>query len=139
MDPISGLGPAGPVASTAARARARGAGFRVADEAAARPSRDVGETEDVAEASLAGLLALQEGRDGDSVRDREARRRGRDLLAELGALQRDLLAGPPDPARLARLVDLAGAVPEAADPRLREVVEAIVLRARVEAARYDGD
>jgi hypothetical protein len=88
-----------------------------------------------AEVSLAGLLALQEAAD-EPVRDRQARRRGHDLLAELAALQRELLAGPPDLDRLERLAALAREVPDAADPRLRAVVQAISLRARVELARY---
>jgi hypothetical protein len=138
MEPINGLGPTGPVTQVSARARARDIGFRVADDKAARPSGAAGEAEEVAEASLAGLLALQEELDGGPVRDRAARRRGRDLLAELASLQRDLLAGGPDAARLARLADLADTVPEAADPRLRDAVNAIALRARVEAVRYGG-
>jgi len=136
MDPINGLGPAGPVTPVSPRGRAHGAGFRVADDTAARPTGTAGEADEVAEASLTGLLALQEELDGGPLRDRAARRRGRDLLAELSALQRDLLAGGPDPGRLARLADLADALPEAADPRLRDAVAAIALRARVEAARY---
>ena len=136
MNPINSVGPTGIVGAAQARGRARGAGFRVADGLAAPAAGPAGETEDVAEASLAGLLALQEELDGGTVRDRSARRRGRDLLEELAALQRDLLSGAPDRARLARLADLADSVPEAADPRLRDVVNAIVLRARVEAARY---
>ena len=136
MDPINGIGPTGIVGAAQARGRARGTGFRMADGLAAPAAGPAGEAEEVAEASLAGLLALQEELDGGTVRDRGARRRGRDLLEELAALQRDLLSGAPDPARLARLAGMADTVPEAADPRLRDVVNAIVLRARVEAARY---
>ena len=138
MDPIDRLGPPEPPTPVASRGGARGAPFRVAEDIATPRSGGTGETEEIAETSLTGLLALQEEVDGGPVRDREARRRGRDLLAELAALQRDLLSGGPGSARLARLVDLADAVPEAADPRLREAVSAIVLRARVEAARYDA-
>ena len=138
MDPIKGFLPAGPLGPVSSRRAARGGGrFSVAegptDGAAA------GEAESVAEASLAGLLALQEEADGSAdraLRDGAARRRGRDLLGELAALQRDLLAGGPDPDRLARLATLAESVPDAADPRLRDAVAAIVLRARVEAARH---
>ena len=137
MDPINGLPPTGPVAPARARAAPRGQGFSVADGPAARPPGGAGEADCVAEASLAGLLALQEQTDGGETRDRAARRRGRDLLGELAALQRDLLAGGPDPARLARLAAMAESLPEAADPRLRDAVAAIALRARVEAARYE--
>jgi len=136
MDPIDGLPPAGPIAPAAPRRGAGGGGFRVAAETVARPADGLVETDSVAETAMAGLLALQEGSDGGAVRDRNARRRGHDLLAELAALQRDLLAGGPGQARLARLLDLADAVPLAADPRLRDAVAAIALRAQVEAARY---
>lgn len=135
MDPIHGVGAAGPVGTTAARGRARGEGFRVAEQADPAAG-GAGEVEELAEPSLAGLLALQEELDGGPVRDRAARRRGRDLLDELAGLQRALLSGPPAPERLARLAEMAEQVPEAADPRLRDAVNAIVLRARVEAARY---
>jgi hypothetical protein len=124
------------LAPIAARAVARGRGFSVADGPVPRPAGGTGEADSVAETSLAGLLALQEEADGGDARDRAARRRGRDLLGGLAALQRDLLAGGPDPARLARLAEMADSLPEAADPRLRDVVAAIALRARVEAARY---
>ncbi|MBN8890954.1 MAG: hypothetical protein J0H91_11760, partial [Rhodospirillales bacterium] len=95
--------------------------------------------------SLAGMLALQEMEEGE-VRDRAARRRGQDLLAQLAGLQRALLAasGPGAAeasagAALHRLSTLAEAVPQAADPRLRQAVAAIVLRSRVELARYEHD
>jgi hypothetical protein len=51
-------------------------------------------------------------------------------------LQRDLLAEGPAPGRLARLASLAESAPDAASPALRGVLDEIVLRARVEAARY---
>jgi hypothetical protein len=117
------------------RRPAVGGGFSVAEGAEARSS---GDAEAVAEVSLAGLLALQEESGGGEVRDRAARRRGLDLLAELAALQREVLAGAPGAARLARLGAMAAEVPDAADPRLRDAVAAIALRARVEAARYGG-
>jgi hypothetical protein len=137
MEPINGLPPTGPVTAAGARVATRGRGFKVEGEAAAHAA-EPGDTEAVAETSLAGLLAMQEALDGGPARDRAARRRGLDLLAELAALQRDLLDGDPGAARLARLAGLAAGVPDAADPRLREAVAAIALRARVEAARYGG-
>jgi len=136
MEPIDGVRPGGPIGTVTPRQSARGGRFTVADATATAPSAGTEQAEDVTDISLAGLLALQEEVGGGQARDREARRRGRDLLAELAALQRALLSGPPGAERLARLADLAAAVPEAADPRLREAVNAIALRARVEAARY---
>jgi len=133
MDPIDGVRAGGTPAPVRRRSDSRG-GFSVA-EGDARPSGTAGEADAVAETALATLLALQEHAGGE-VRDRAARRRGLDLLAELAALQREVLEGAPDAARLARLAGLAAEMPEAADPRLRDAVAAIALRARVEAARY---
>jgi hypothetical protein len=129
MDAIPGLGPAGRITQGSVRTAPRGGGFSVPTGGNAAASGAA------APVSMAGLLALQEA-GGDEVRDRDARRRGRDLLDELAGLQRELLAGYTDPVRLTRLADLAATSPHAADPRLRDVVQAIVLRARVEAARY---
>ena len=127
---IPGLGSAGRVTEGAGRTAAPSTGFSVATGSATATG-----VASAASVSVANLVALQEA-GGDEVRDRDAKRRGRDLLDELACLQRDLLAGAPDAAQLARLADLAANAPEAADPRLRGVVQAIVLRARVEAARY---
>lgn len=86
----------------------------------------------VAEVGLAGMLALQEMPDRD-VADREARRRGQDLLVALAEMQRAMLGlGDGDAARLEQL---AARVPMAGDAGLRAVVAAITLRARIEAAR----
>jgi len=87
-------------------------------------------------ATLTGALALQEF-GCEAPQDRAARRRGYDLLAGLRALHRALLADGMGPEPLAHLATLATAVPEAADPRLREVVAELVLRARVELARHE--
>jgi hypothetical protein len=88
-------------------------------------------------ATLAGALALQEF-GCEAPQDRAARRRGYDLLTGLRALHRALLAESPDPEPLADLARLATQVPEAADPRLREVIAELVLRARVELARHEA-
>jgi hypothetical protein len=89
----------------------------------------------VSPAGLSGALALQE-LGCEAPQDRAARRRGYDLLASLRALQRDLLASRVDAGSLADLAALSAAAPEAADPRLREVIAELVLRARVELARH---
>ncbi len=83
-----------------------------------------------------GLLALQSGH-GDAERDREGRRRADSLLEDLAGLQREMLGGTADPARLTRLAALAQGE-AGADPALREVVEAITLRAAIELARRGG-
>ena len=85
-------------------------------------------------ASLASVLTLQE-LGAETVEDREARRHGQDMLALLAALQRGLLSGVDNVVALRQLMDLAGAVPRAGDPRLAAMISAIVVRVRVELAR----
>jgi hypothetical protein len=85
-------------------------------------------------ASLASMLTLKE-LGGETAEDRDARRSGHDLLALLGELQRSLLAGSDDNALLARLAELAAAVPLATDRRLAAMITAITVRVRVELAR----
>lgn len=133
MAGLTGIGGFQPVGASGARpaARSGGGGFSVGG------STPAGTPASVAGASLSGLLALQEA-GGDSVQDRAARRHGHDLLAELSALQRDILSGPPDPARLSHLSTLAANMPDAADPALRDIVAEIALRARIEIARYSN-
>jgi hypothetical protein len=80
-----------------------------------------------------GLLAAQEEAEAPA-RDAAARQRAESLLDELQGLQRDLLRGGGDPARLARLAALETGE-QGADPVLRELVQGIVLRAQVELAR----
>ncbi len=127
MEVIRGVGPtAGPAGTTR---QARGAsGFRVPQARTMAAGRASG----VEAVELAGMLVLQELPDRDAV-DREARRRGQDLLAALAEMQQAILgAGEGDAARLEQL---AATVPVAGDPGLRAVVAAIALRARIEAAR----
>jgi hypothetical protein len=85
---------------------------------------------------LAGLLALQ-AEDCDESRDRAARRRGQDLLASLAALQRALLSEAGVPVdQLRQLEQMVADAPLASDPHLREILDAITLRVRVELARF---
>ncbi|MEO9188725.1 MAG: flagellar assembly protein FliX [Acetobacteraceae bacterium] len=90
-----------------------------------------------ASGALSGLLALQEA-GGAPVRDREARRRGRDILGALTELQRALLGGLGSDGAITRLSALLADLPMAADPRLNAILAAIRLRARVELARRQG-
>lgn len=92
----------------------------------------------IAEVSLATLLALQG--DNEPVEDRDARRHGQDLLAELTVLHRILLGNIHNPNSLERLAAMTAQPRTAAlDPRLEDAVAAIRLRARVELARYAAD
>jgi hypothetical protein len=125
--PVSG---AGPVAGGRSGPREAG-GFRVPKGGGGASA--AGAVSGVQEVGLGGMLALQEA--PDEVADREARRRGHEMLEALAALQRSLLGiDGADPARLARLSEK---VPEARDPALREAVAAIALRARIEAVRLE--
>jgi hypothetical protein len=138
MSVISGLGPASPIGRPAGRLGRPAGGFSVPT---AGRSGITAAAEEAPAVMLAGLLALQ-AEDSDEPRDREARRHGQDMLAELTGLQRVLLADGADGGvpvdQLRRLARLAADVPAAADPRLRDVMEAITLRARVELARYQA-
>ena len=131
MTAINGLGPAVPTGRTMKLAAGAGA-FRLNETSASGGATPATATTDV---SLAGLLALQADEAGEA-RDRSARRRGRELLDALAALQRAMLAGEIGPDQLNELFALVVDVPDAADPRLRAAMEDVVLRARVELARH---
>ena len=133
-------GPFGPggVRETAPRKAAAKLRFAVPGDTA---SEATAPATSAAIGGLEAILLLQEASD-EGVADREARRHGRDILEELTALQRALLAargeaGTDTGAVLARLAALAEIRPaEARDPELRAVVAAMVLRAKVELARH---
>jgi hypothetical protein len=131
MTAINGLGPAAPAGRTMKSAAGAGA-FRL-DETSV--SSGAAPTTATTEISLAGLLALQAD-DAGEARDRSARRRGRELLDALAALQRAMLGGEIDQDQLHDLAALVADVPDAADSRLRAAMEDVVLRVRVELARH---
>jgi len=131
MAAIDGLGRVERSGAAGGRRAVRTGGFALPGEAPAATAGPSG----VPEVSLADLLILQEVEDGPT-RDRVARRHGRAMLAELGALQRSLLSESLDAAPLRRLAVLAADVPLAADPALREAVEEVTVRAWVELARF---
>jgi hypothetical protein len=114
----------------AARPRRAGpAGFALpegAPQEAAAPS---------AATAAQALLAFQEEW-SPAEADAAAQRRAQAVLGELGALQLALLGPGADPARLSRLALLAEGE-AGADPVLREIMQAISLRARVELARHN--
>ena len=122
------------LAAARPRAAASGAapGFRVVEQPSPIAAR--APTGAVTAAGLLGLLAVQEA-GGAAVRDRDARKRGKQMLDELARLQRALLAGRLDPENLRALAALAGDSAVAADPAIAAVVRAVTVRARVELAR----
>jgi hypothetical protein len=129
MTSIAGLGPAIPPARIAGASPS--SGFAVPEP----PAPSTAATPDI---GAAALLSLQQDEVGEA-QDREARRHGHSLLAALAAVQRALLADAPGAEALDALAGLAAAAPAAADPRLRAVLDAISLRARVELARRGRD
>ncbi len=130
MRSIGRVGGAGRTGA-AARGATRGGGFSVG------PGDSGATREATAAAGVAmpglGLLVLQEALSG-AERDAVAHRRASAILGELEGLQRDLLSDMPDPSRLQRLIALESGE-DGADPVLREVVQGVVLRAKVELAR----
>lgn len=112
-----------------ARARRAGPAGFVLPEAAPQ-----GKVAPIAPSSAQAMLAFQDGWNPAEA-DAAAQRRGQAVLAELGALQLALLGPGADPARLSRLALLAEGE-AGADPVLREIMQAISLRARVELARH---
>ncbi len=128
---VGGPGTAAP----AAKVRPGKGGFSLGGTEASSGAAEARQAAAVAAPGL-GLLALQSGQ-GDAERDQAARRRADSLLEELDGLQREMLGGAADPARLRRLAALAEGE-AGADPALRDVVQAIALRAAVEAARRGG-
>jgi hypothetical protein len=133
MSIVSGLGPAAPTGRTSARSGQSPSGFAVSVPARARATEAPAETPAV---MLSRLLALQ-AEDCDESRDRAARRHGQDLLAQLAALQRALLSAAGVPAgQLRELARMVAETPPVSDPRLREVLDAITLRVRIELARF---
>ena len=145
MTTIDGIGlPA--VAPAARRNRATG-GFVLPSQTRATDAPAMTDTSTpVFAAFMDGLLGLQEqapdAPSAPAVRDREARRHGQALLSVLAEMQLSLIGSRDGPGSLAllseRLSGLAEAIPVAADPRLRAIIGAITLRARVELARHNS-
>ncbi len=135
MQGIGRIGGPGGVAAAGRAARPGRAGFALPGGGGATAAEAAHAGSAVAAPGL-GLLALQSGQQ-DGERDAAARRRADSLLEDLAGLQAELLGGTADSARLARLAALASSGEAGADPGLREVVEAIALRAQVELARRE--
>ncbi len=131
MTRIDGLGgPRPPARSTTGRAP-EGGRFVLPDSAEPEAAGVAGAA---TVGALDGMLALQEMQ-GDSVGDRLARRRGHSILKILTRLQMAQLGGPAGADTLQTLAELAEGIPQADDPELAAVLEAVTLRARVELAR----
>lgn len=135
MTGIDGIGRAPPTRSSAGMKRPQMGGFAVpAESSTTGHAKAATETEEI---GLTSMLCLQEF-GGDAAADREASRRGEDMLSGLAELQRALLGGVDTVETMRRLAELAAAVPRAANPRLAALVSAISIRVRVELARRGG-
>jgi hypothetical protein len=113
----------------ALRGRAGAAGFRLpgAEAQAADAPGGAGALTSTA------LFGLQDAM-SDAERDAAAQRRGGALLDALAELQKAMLSGGISRAALGRLAALAEGE-SGADPALRELLDLVSLRARVELAR----
>jgi hypothetical protein len=104
-------------------------GFRLPENSPA-----AAEAAGIAPTGPSGLGALNAGVLTPEERDASAARRGTALLTEMAGLQAALLAGHVPESSLRRLSHLTQGE-AGADPALRELLEGISLRARVELAR----
>jgi len=136
MSIVAALGQ--PAAAARLRRTAGPGGFRLLDDADLQTSAPTAAAA-AAPVGLHTLLALQEA-EADAVQDQAARRHAGSILHELSVVQRTLLQNDPagTSAALARLADAARHGPTAIDPRLAAVVQAIAMRAAIEAARHSA-
>jgi|BEDMetMinimDraft_2_1075160.scaffolds.fasta_scaffold03228_4 hypothetical protein len=138
--PVDFSGPITPSAGRSTVRRKEGAQTFALPEETAEASGAAGAGEVV---PLEAMLALQEaaGEPRTSSRDREAKERGRHMLALLRRLQAALLAPGGQAGSEGLLEKLAASLdglPEAEDPSLQAALEAIALRVRIELARWRG-
>lgn len=123
-------------AQTGQSARRGGASDRTFEVTQGPPRDSAGVRAAAPIAGVDSLLALQEVDDSGDGRAETAVRQGREVLDLLDELKLALLSGEVSPARLARLERAVAAHgPGVADPGLRDVLDQIDLRARVELAK----
>ena len=130
--------PAQAAASRRAAPRQRGESFAVTEDDSGNAPELPAATAP-AQASAVVLLSAGPaggGRQADPAADRKAAGHGRAMLGALAGLQAAALGGGGAAAHQA-LAELARAVPEAADPGLGAVLQAIAQRAAVELARSE--
>jgi len=126
-----------PVQSNTIRRRSEskaGSGTKFASElSTARPPAAAGPTG--AAGTIDGILALQEV-DEDGRGSRQERERGEDILDRLDEIRHGLLTGRVNPKTLQTLlVQVRQQRQTFTDPRLKEILEEIELRAAVELAK----
>jgi hypothetical protein len=108
--------------------------FAVDDRAA--PPNQQARLATVAGIGLESMLALQ-AVDEPAERNRAARKHGAAMIAALTRLQRTTLAEEDPSLALGILQELACNGPAADDPELGAILQAVVLRSRVEIARRE--
>jgi hypothetical protein len=89
--------------------------------------------------SVDGLLAAQEVEASGEEERRQARKRGDEILDRLDELRHGLLAGTLTEAQLVALANLVRARRASIiDPKMREIIDEIELRAEVEIAKLSA-
>jgi hypothetical protein len=129
------VGAAGPVRNSPKAGAAKGTAAEFAEALQRGDAEPVNPTGAVSPLSgIEGLFALQEvGEDGG---DERAQAQGEVMLDRLEELKRGLLLGRIAPSQLDQLARLsADAAAKARDPRLKEILNEIELRAQVELAK----
>ena len=116
-----------------------GSEFEVPEEANAAGTKSAAKT--ASASSLSALITAQlHGEDEDLAERRRRRRKsvknGQDVLSVLDDMKLDMLAGQLSPAKMQQLAASVGACEEdCGDDALKDIIEQIKLRARVELAK----
>jgi len=99
------------------------------------------QTSSVSSVLIEGLIGLQEyGDDSSGGKQRQAFQHGEAILDDLELLRRDILLGRVPVTRLRQLTEnLRDGAKLQSDPRLRDILEEIDLRAHIELAKLGED
>jgi hypothetical protein len=113
--------------------------FEVPEEAGRTENKTAAKT--ASTSSLSALIAAQLHGEDEDIAERGKRRRkgvknGQDILSVLDDMKLDMLAGKLSPDKMQQLVaSLKASEDDVGDDRLKEIIEQIKLRARVELAK----
>jgi hypothetical protein len=116
-----------------------GSEFEVPEDADTPGTKPAAKT--ASTSSLSALIAAQLHGEDEDIAERKRRQRkgvkkGQDMLSVLDSMKLDMLAGQLSPAKMQQLVASVDACEEdVGDDRLKEIIEQIKLRARVELAK----
>lgn len=113
--------------------------FEVPEEPSRTENKPAAKT--ASTSSLSALIAAQLHSEDEDIAERRRRRRnavknGQDILSVLDEMKLDMLAGQLSPAKLQQLAaSVESCEEDFGDDRLKEIIEQIKLRARVELAK----